>query len=315
MRGGCLPEARHDLAGEELHGAADLVLGRPPKFIQHITWPTPIWRIVSMWRATVSGEPKASVSATSPSHVIFESRSAMARKPGWSVGCASSIRSGMTNLPERLLVPHLGVLGLGERLRVGVAPRRSGARRPSGRAGRRSRPRCARPSAASPRSVSRLATSWSTRAEEDGVEHGPAAQRGVLDAVLGHAHLVERRVRPLHGLGDHARSRAPGRSGRRRLKRSSVHARTMISTASSKRSRLSSCGHAVAAELRGPVAAPHPDVEPAARDDVHQRHLLGEPERVVERQDGGGQADADPARARGGGARPAWRDPPRARSR
>src|SRR5690242_19021931 len=71
--------------------------GRPPKFIQHRTWPTPIWRIWSMWRATVSGEPKASVSATSPSQVIFDSRSAMARKAGWSVGWLSSMREGMTN--------------------------------------------------------------------------------------------------------------------------------------------------------------------------------------------------------------------------
>ena len=54
--------------------------------------------MVSMWRATVSGEPKASVSFTSPSHVILDRRSAMARKPGCSVGCASSMRSGMTNL-------------------------------------------------------------------------------------------------------------------------------------------------------------------------------------------------------------------------
>src|SRR5262249_13479250 len=42
--------------------------GRPPKFIQHSTWPTPMSRMDWMWRATVSGEPKASVSATRPPH-------------------------------------------------------------------------------------------------------------------------------------------------------------------------------------------------------------------------------------------------------
>src|SRR5713101_4895547 len=71
---------------------------RPPKFIQHITCPTPSSRISAMWRATVSGDPKARVSATSPSHVTLERRSAMARKPGCRDGCASSMRSGTTNL-------------------------------------------------------------------------------------------------------------------------------------------------------------------------------------------------------------------------
>jgi hypothetical protein len=56
---------------------------------------------------------------------------------------------------------------------------------------------------------------------------------------------------------------------------------------------------AIAAELRRPVSPPHPDVEPALRDDVHQRHLLGQPDRIVEGQDGGGQADPDLGSPRG----------------
>jgi len=59
--------------------------------------------------------------------------------------------------------------------------------------------------------------------------------------------------------------------------------------------------HAEAAELGGPVAASHPHVEASVGDDVHQRHLLGQSERVVKGQDGGGQADADAPGARGGG--------------
>jgi len=59
--------------------------------------------------------------------------------------------------------------------------------------------------------------------------------------------------------------------------------------------------HAVPAELGGAIAAPHPDVEAAIRDDIHQRHLLGEPERVVKGQDGRGEADANAPGARGGG--------------
>ena len=51
--------------------------------------------MASMWRATVSGAPKASVSRTSSSHVTLDRRSAMARKPGWRAGWASSMRSGM----------------------------------------------------------------------------------------------------------------------------------------------------------------------------------------------------------------------------
>src|SRR5205823_8045132 len=41
-----------------------LSCGSPPKFIQHSTWPTPASRIASILPATVSGEPKATVSPT-----------------------------------------------------------------------------------------------------------------------------------------------------------------------------------------------------------------------------------------------------------
>ena len=47
------------------------------------------------WVQYVSGEPKATVSATSPSQVTFLNRSAAARNPGWRLGCASSMRSGI----------------------------------------------------------------------------------------------------------------------------------------------------------------------------------------------------------------------------
>jgi len=56
---------------------------------------------------------------------------------------------------------------------------------------------------------------------------------------------------------------------------------------------------AVAAELRRAVAPADPHVEPALRDDVHQGHLLGEPDRIVEGQDRGGETDPDPGRPRG----------------
>src|SRR5437870_1634532 len=68
---------------------------RPPKFIQHSTWPTPMSRMVSSLRITVSGDPKATVSATSPSHVTLANRSTAARKPGCRLGCCSSMLSGI----------------------------------------------------------------------------------------------------------------------------------------------------------------------------------------------------------------------------
>ena len=46
-------KVRHDLRGEQLHRAADLFCGRPPKFIQHSTWPTPRFFMSSMWRRDV----------------------------------------------------------------------------------------------------------------------------------------------------------------------------------------------------------------------------------------------------------------------
>ena len=48
----------------------------------------------------------------------------------------------------------------------------------------------------------------------------------------------------------------------------------------------------VAAELRGAIAPAHADVEPALGDDIDERHLLGQPQRVMEGQDGGGEPDA-----------------------
>ena len=71
--------------------------GSPPKFIQHSTSPTPRRRSWSIRSATVSGEPNATVSATSCSQVIFASRSSIARNPGCSSGWSSSIRSGIRN--------------------------------------------------------------------------------------------------------------------------------------------------------------------------------------------------------------------------
>src|SRR5882724_12898604 len=54
--------------------------------------------------------------------------------------------------------------------------------------------------------------------------------------------------------------------------------------------------HVIAGELRRAIAAPYPDVEPAPGDDVDEGELLGQPQRMVEGQDGGGQPDAHPAR-------------------
>ena len=50
-----------------------------------------------MRSATVSGEPKATVSRTRSSQSTCANFSAMARKPGCSSGCTRSIRSGIRN--------------------------------------------------------------------------------------------------------------------------------------------------------------------------------------------------------------------------
>src|SRR5204862_2766674 len=51
-------------------------------------------------------------------------------------------------------------------------------------------------------------------------------------------------------------------------------------------------GHAVARQFCRPVATAHADVETTFGDDVHERHLLGESQRMMEGQDGRRQADA-----------------------
>jgi hypothetical protein len=60
-------------------------------------------------------------------------------------------------------------------------------------------------------------------------------------------------------------------------------------------------GHAVALELDRPVATAHADVEPASAEDVDHGQLLGEPDGVVEGEDGGGQPDAHALRPHGRG--------------
>ncbi len=62
-------------------------------------------------------------------------------------------------------------------------------------------------------------------------------------------------------------------------------------------------GHTVALELDGAIPATDSDVEASFAQDVHDRELLGEPNRIVERQDRGSQADAHPPRPRRGGRR------------
>src|SRR4029077_7658633 len=101
-RAGTLSEAGHDLAGEELHGATHSVLRQPPEIHPahelahpHLAHLLAVaggraGRSAPLWRAPAPAEPNASVSATRPSHVTFDSRSAIARKPGWSVGWLSS---------------------------------------------------------------------------------------------------------------------------------------------------------------------------------------------------------------------------------
>jgi hypothetical protein len=66
-------------------------------------------------------------------------------------------------------------------------------------------------------------------------------------------------------------------------------------------------GDVIAAELGGAVAAAHADVEPPLGDDVDQRELLGQAQRVVEGEDRGGEPDAHAACAGGGGGGEAGR--------
>ena len=57
------------------------------------------------------------------------------------------------------------------------------------------------------------------------------------------------------------------------------------------------------AELAGLVAAADAEVEPSTREDVDHGGVLGQTQRVVERQDHDGGADADAARGLGGRGR------------
>src|SRR3979409_1779657 len=98
-----------------------------------------------------------------------------------------------------------------------------------------------------------------------------------------------------------------------KLRRSWVHARRTISTASRKRSELSSGGtpKALNSEWAKPrparvaepgrgEASPGAPIDPAARQHVEQRHFLGEAQRMIERRQRHRRADAQAFGARGG---------------
>src|SRR5206468_7511432 len=62
-------------------------------------------------------------------------------------------------------------------------------------------------------------------------------------------------------------------------------------------------GDAIALELDRAVAASHPDVQTSAAQDIDHRELFGEPDRIVEGEDRGGQADPNAPGPHGGGGR------------
>ena len=135
---------------------------------------------------------------------------------------------------------------------------------------------------------------------QDRIEHRHPPQRGGLDRVGAHAHDVQRRVRLLQRLGNDpdlrdrevtALERKPFGGPRPDQDREGlVEALPALDL-----------GDAVALELDRAVAAADADVETAAAEDVDHRQLFGQPDRIVEGQDGGGQADPHALRAHGGG--------------
>jgi hypothetical protein len=110
---------------------------------------------------------------------------------------------------------------------------------------------------------------------------------GGLDAVSGDAHLVHRRVGLLHrardnvGVLDREEASVVGEA----LLGPRVHEDVdgLLEALAALLLR-----DLIATELRGPVAAAHTHVQAAARDDVDQRELLGQAQRVMEGQDGRG---------------------------
>ena len=62
-------------------------------------------------------------------------------------------------------------------------------------------------------------------------------------------------------------------------------------------------GNAIAVELDRTVAAPHADIQAPAAQDIDHRELFGEPDRIVEGEDRGGQADPHAPGPHGGGGR------------
>src|SRR6185436_16244539 len=114
------PEARHDVAGEELHGAADLVLGQAAEVhpAQHLS-DAHVAHVRDVLGHGVGGSEGHRLG-----HETFPGDLGEALGGGPEARLQARMRVldalGHLEAAQRILVPHLGVLGLGERLRVAL---------------------------------------------------------------------------------------------------------------------------------------------------------------------------------------------------
>ena len=203
--------------------------------------------------------------------------------------------------PEGLLIPELSVLRLGQRLGVrrgdvdvardspapeqasdlGVVPPRLPARPDVGVA---------------------LLGELVDRSPQERVEHGQPAEGGGLDRVGADADHVERGMGLLERLRDHPDlgDRVVAALVREALQRprADQDGEGLLEALAAL-----DLGDAIALELDRAVAAPHADVEASPAQDIDHRELFGEPDRIVEGEDRGGQADPHAPGPHGGGGR------------
>src|SRR4029453_4177378 len=187
------PEARHDFAGEELHGAADLVLRESAEVhpAQHLS-DAHVAHVLDVLGHGVGG---------SEGHRLRDE--AFPGDLGESLGGGPEARLetrvcvldalGHLEAAQRILVPHLGVLGLGQGLRVALRhvdlPRHAPVLHESGDL-RFGAPVPAQGGQIAVASLEELIEGTG----QDGIQHGPAAGRRALDPAVAAAHLVDHRV-------------------------------------------------------------------------------------------------------------------------
>src|SRR3984893_3337906 len=193
------PETRHDFAGEELHRSPDPILRQAAEIhpAQHLSDAHVAHRLDMLGDRVGRSEGHRLRNEPFPGDL----GEALGRGAEARLEARVRVLDALGHLEatQRILVPHLGVLGFGQRLPIGIRhvdlPRHAPVLQERGDLALRAAV-LAQGLHVAVATLHELVG----RASWDGVQHGPAARGRALDAVVAAADLIDHRMRPLHRL-------------------------------------------------------------------------------------------------------------------